>query len=221
VPSLTARWLALVLALLAALYLCWLMLQPFVDVLLWALVLAVVFMPVHRRILAWLGSPTTSAVLSTLLVVVTILVPASFITVAVVGELTQLAGSLASGETQVWKVQTIVNQATTWLKPWIDLQQFQSKDFLLERLQGLSGTLANGTLGMVGGVVSTVVQTFLVIFTMFYVFRDGDAIRHAFYDVFPLERTQARAIVARTSEVVAASVYGVLVIAAGQGTLGG
>jgi predicted PurR-regulated permease PerM len=221
VPSLTARWLALVLALLAALYLCWLMLQPFVDVLLWALVLAVVFMPVHRRILAWLGSPTTSAVLSTLLVVVTILVPASFITVAVVGELTQLAGSLASGETQVWKVQTIVNQATTWLKPWIDLQQFQSKDFLLERLQGLSGTLANGTLGMVGGVVSTVVQTFLVIFTMFYVFRDGDAIRHAFYDVFPLERTQARAIVARTSEVVAASVYGVLVIAAIQGTLGG
>ena len=85
----------------------------------------------------------------------------------------------------------------------------------------MSGTLANGTLGMVGGVVSTVVQTFLVIFTMFYVFRDGDAIRHAFYDVFPLERAQARAVVARTSEVVGASVYGVLVIAAIQGTLGG
>jgi predicted PurR-regulated permease PerM len=220
-PSLTVRWMALVVALLAALYLCWLMLQPFIDVLLWALVLAVVFMPVHRRILARLGSATTSAVLSTLLVVVTILVPASFITVAVVGELTQLAGSLASGESQVWKVQSIVGQVTTWLAPWIDLQQFQSRDFLLQRLQALSGTLANGTLGMVGGFVSTVVQTFLVIFTMFYVFRDGDAIRHAFYDVFPLERAQARAVVARTSEVVAASVYGVLVIAAIQGTLGG
>ena len=127
VPSLTARWLALVLALLAALYLCWLMLQPFVDVLLWALVLAVVFMPVHRRILTRLGSPTTSAVLSTLLVVVTILVPATFITVAVVGELTQLAGSLASGESQVWKVQRLITQATEWLKPWIDLSPSDSK----------------------------------------------------------------------------------------------
>jgi predicted PurR-regulated permease PerM len=221
VPSLTVRWLALLLALLAALYLCWLMLQPFVNVLLWALVLVVVFMPVHRRILARFGSPTTSAVLSTLLVVVTILVPASFVTVAVVGELTQLAGSLSSGDTQLWKLQPIITRVTTWLGPYIDLHQFQSKDFLLERLQGLSGTLANGTLGMVGGLVSTVVQTFLVIFTMFYVFRDGDAIRHAFYDVFPLERAQARAVVARTSEVVAASVYGVLVIAAIQGTLGG
>ena len=132
-PSLTVRWLALVLALLAALYLCWLMLQPFVDVLLWALVLVVVFMPVHRRILARSGSPTTSVVLSTLLVVVTILVPASFVTVAVVGELTQLAGSLSSGEAQVWKVQPIIDRITAWIGPWVDLQQFQSKDFLLER----------------------------------------------------------------------------------------
>ena len=72
--SQNVRWLALLLALLAALYVCWLMLQPFVNVLLWALVLVVVFMPVHRRIVARLGSPTSSAALSTLLVVVTILV---------------------------------------------------------------------------------------------------------------------------------------------------
>lgn len=219
--SQNVRWLALLLALLAALYVCWLMLQPFVNVLLWALVLVVVFMPVHRRIVARLGSPTSSAALSTLLVVVTILVPASLVTLAVVGELTQLAGSLGTGESQVWRVQEMFEHVSAWLEPWVDLQQFQSRDFLRERLQELSGTLANGTLGMVGGLLSTVVQTFLVVFTMFYVFRDGDTIRHAFYDVIPLDRAQARAVVNRTSEVVGASVYGVLVIAAIQGTLGG
>ena len=35
-----------------ALYICWLMLQPFFNVLLWAMVLTVVFYPMHRRIRA-------------------------------------------------------------------------------------------------------------------------------------------------------------------------
>ncbi len=218
--SLTGRWLALVLALLAALYLCWLMLQPFVDVLLWAVVLVAVFMPVHRRLVVRLQSPTAAAACSTLLVVVTILAPATLVTIAVIGELSDMAGSLGGGSGQWASVQLLVQRIQPWV-PWIDLHQLESREFLLERLQVWSGTLANRTLGMVGGVVSTLVQTFLVIFTMFYVFRDGDAIRRAAYDILPLDRGQARAVIARTMEVIGASVYGVLVIAAIQGLLGG
>lgn len=219
-PSLTARWLALVLGLLVALYLCWLMLQPFVDVLLWAGVLVAVFMPVHRRLVDRFQSPSLAATLSTLLVVVTILAPATLVTIAVVGEISDMARSLNTGTSQWSDVQAVLERAQPWV-PWVDLHQLESQGFLLERLQAISGTLANRTLGMVGGVMSTVVQTFLVIFTMFYVFRDGDAIRQAFDDVLPLDRTQARAVVARTQEVIGASVYGVLVVAAIQGFLGG
>jgi predicted PurR-regulated permease PerM len=214
------RWLALVLTLVAALYLCWLMIQPFVDVLLWAVVLVAVFMPAHRRLLRKVGSASLSAVLSTLLVVVTILVPATFVTVAVVAELSDLARSLGNGDAQFASLQLLVQKVQPWI-PWFDLHQIESRAFLLERLQAWSGSVANRTLGIFGGVMSTIVQMFLVIFTMFYVFRDGDAIRHAFYDVLPVDRGQARAAIARMQEVMAASVYGVLVIAAIQGTLGG
>jgi hypothetical protein len=55
--KLQIRWIALFAAMLIALYLCWLMLQPFIEVLLWAVVLVIVFYPVHRRILARTGSP--------------------------------------------------------------------------------------------------------------------------------------------------------------------
>ena len=44
------------------------MLQPFVNVLLWASVLAVVFYPMHRRIRARLQSATAAAAASTVLV---------------------------------------------------------------------------------------------------------------------------------------------------------
>ena len=87
----------LAIALAIALYLCWLMVQPFATVILWATVLAVVFYPMHRRIRLRVGSPSGAAILSTIAVVVLILLPATFITVAVVRELAGAADSLQAG----------------------------------------------------------------------------------------------------------------------------
>ncbi len=56
---------------------------------------------------------------------------------------------------------------------------------------------------------------------MYYLFRDGERMRTAAYDMVPLSGAQAREIFDRTGEVISASVYGVLVIAVIQGVLGG
>lgn len=91
-----ARTLALLVALAIALYVCWSMVPPFLNVLLWALVLTVLFTPVHRRLRTKLGSPALTAAVSTLLVVVTILAPSTFITIAVVAETGRIAGARSS-----------------------------------------------------------------------------------------------------------------------------
>ncbi|MEK9144035.1 MAG: AI-2E family transporter, partial [Elusimicrobiota bacterium] len=80
--------------------------------------------------------------------------------------------------------------------------------------------LAASTLVVVGGAVGAFTQMLLVVFTLFYFFRDGDRIRHAVYEIVPLQRVQWHDIISRTQEVIAATVYGVLAIAAIQGTLG-
>src|SRR5215210_7910074 len=86
-----ARWVGLWAATAVALYLCWTMLRPFVEVVLWAVVLVIVFFPVHRRIRARVGSPGWSAVLSCLLVIFVILVPLTLLTFAVVNEVAHFA----------------------------------------------------------------------------------------------------------------------------------
>jgi predicted PurR-regulated permease PerM len=88
-------------------------------------------------------------------------------------------------------------------------------------LKGVSGAIAGRTLGFVGGAVGFVVEVFFVIFTMYYLFRDGDRMREAAGDLVPLSDQKAQEIFERTGEVIAASVYGVLVIAVIQGVLGG
>ena len=220
-PRLTSRWIALISLLLIALYLCWQMLQPFMNVLLWSVVLAVVFAPVHGRIERRLKSPSLAAVVSTLLVVVTILGPVTFITLAVVGELRQVAAGMEPGQGPWLDMNSpVYGPALRWLDNYVDVDQLQSPAFIREHLEAWSGSLAFGTLGLVGGVLSVVIQTFLVVFTLYYLFRDGPAIRLAVYDIAPLERRQAQDVVGRTRDVIGASVHGVVVIAAIQGALG-
>jgi predicted PurR-regulated permease PerM len=205
-----------------ALYLCWLMLQPFVNVILWAAVLSVVFYPLHRRIHERIGSPASAAAVSTLLVVVLILLPATFITIAVVRELAGAADNLQAGVQRLSSASTVPGLG--WVldrtRGYVDIDPVAAQKFIAERLQAWGAALAASTLVVVGGAVGAIVQMVLVVFTLFYLFRDGDRIRRAVYDILPLERIQMHDIAVRTREVIAATIYGVLVIAAIQGTLG-
>ena len=87
------RWWALLIVTAVALYLCWLMIKPFLSVLMWAAVLVIVFYPIHRRLVQRTGQPSLSALISCALVILTILVPVALVTVAVVSE---LSGAIAS-----------------------------------------------------------------------------------------------------------------------------
>src|ERR1051325_4718655 len=226
------RWFGLLAATAGALYLCWSMLQPFIGVVLWAVVLFIVFFPVHRRIQARIGSPGWSALLSCLLVIFVILVPLTLLTFAVVNELTDFArmlqpkqdgtgGAAGAAAGLLDPNHPYLGPAVRWLGQYVDISRLGSQEFIAERLKGVSGAIASRTLGFVGGAVGFVVEVFFVIFTMYYLFRDGELLRAAAYDMMPLSGPQAREIFDRTGEVIGASVYGVLIIATIQGVLGG
>ena len=205
-----------------ALYLCWRMVQPFLDVILWAVVLAVVFFPLHRRIRSRLASASTAAICSTLVVVVLILLPATAITAAVIRELAAAAEyvpqSLAAFSAS--PIGTALEWLTARTRGYVDIDPAAAERVVVERLKAWGSVLAGSTLMVVGGVLGTVVQMVLVVFTMFYMFRDGENIRHAVYDMLPLKHVQMTDITVRTRDVIAATIYGVLVISAIQGTLG-
>jgi predicted PurR-regulated permease PerM len=216
------RWAALLAATLIATYLCWLMLRPFVNVLAWAAVLVILFHPVHRRLVARTNRPATSAIVSCVLVILVILIPLTLITLALVREFSGAAQGLqhfASGLLDPNSPTT--GRMLRFAGQYVDIEQLRNPDAIRGHVERVSGSLAQSTLGIVGGAVGAVVQVFFIIFTMFYLFRDGERIVRALPEVLPLETAQSEEIFTRTNEVIGASVYGVLVIAAVQGTLGG
>jgi predicted PurR-regulated permease PerM len=215
-----AGMVALLVALVFALYVCWLMLQPFLNVLLWAAVLTVVFYPMHRRIRTRTPGPSSAAAVSTLMVIVLILLPVTFITIAVVRELSAAATQIANAPGFLSKSSPAMAWVFELVGRYIHVDQEAARQFIVERAQAWGAVLASSTLMVVGGVVGALVQTGLVIFTMFYLFRDGDRLTQAVYGMLPLEQVQTGEITSRTQDVIAATLYGVLVISMIQGTLG-
>jgi predicted PurR-regulated permease PerM len=212
-----ARWLALVAATAIVLYLCWLMIQPFVDVLLWAAVLAIVAWPVQRRLRRAGYSASLSAMITTALVVLVVLIPLTLITAAVVQQGARAVDGLHDGLQRLLDPNAPTFQ---WLDRYLDLTPLRDPKALGSKLSVVWGAVANRTLGFVGGFIGGVVQVFFVLFTLYYLLRDSEVIMPAIRRSLPLTGEQADLIFQRTGDVIFASVNGVLVISAIQGFLG-
>ncbi len=215
-----ARWLILLATLAGALYLCWMMLKPFIGVLLWAGVLTVTFGPVHRWLVRKTGRQNLSAALSCLLVVLTLGIPAGLITWAIIHEITPTISNLQSGISGLLSPSSpITGPIIAWLDNHFDLDAVREQ---LTAQVGQFGTgLATRTIGIVGSILAILVEALFVVFVMFYLFRDGQQVRTALSNVIPLRHRQTYEIFLRTREVIGASVHGVLVISVIQGALGG
>ena len=217
-----ARWLAVLVVTGIGLYLCWLMLRPFIGVLEWAIVLVIVLYPVHKRLTRRIKSRSLSALVSCLLVLLVVVLPLTLLTMTVANELGKVVPNLPSQFSQLMNAQTpLFGRISEWLQTRLGIDTLRTQEFLGEQLRRSSEFLLGFTWNLLGNIVGGIVKSVFVLFTMYYLFRDGDEIVRRLPSALPLSLEQGEAIIARIKEVVSASVYGVVTIAALQGLLGG
>ena len=198
------------------------MLRPFISVLAWAVVLVIVFYPVHQRLKSRIGRPSLSALVSCVLVVLLAVLPLTVLTMAAAEELSKAIPNLPAQISGLMHPQTtVLGRVSGWVQGRFGVDTLRTQQFLADQLQRSSQFLLGLSLSLVGNIASGIVKAFFVIFTMYYLFRDGDRIVSKLPAALPLERRQSEAIISRTREVVSASVYGIVVIASLQGLLGG
>lgn len=202
-------------------YLAWLIVAPFVDVLVWAGVLAVVSYPAYARWRTRGWSPAVSAAITTMFVVLVIMVPLALVGVML---LRQLPDAVAGAQDGLHVLLDPNSRPYQFVDRYVDIdplvENLRNKTWLAERAKSFTTVVASRTLGIVGGLLGVVVQVFFVLFTLYYLLRDADRIVPAIRDMLPLERSQADGVFVRTHEIISASLNGVLVISAIQGALG-
>jgi predicted PurR-regulated permease PerM len=208
-----------------ALYFCYLLFRPFLSPLLSAAVIAVVFYPVHTQIQRRVRSPSLAALLSTLIVVSLIVVPAGAVVLAIKGEVTDLYNLISEKTTESGGLSPFISgllqRPLQWIGRYVDLANLDLRGWLLVRLRELSAFLVAEGWMLVGGLTSFILNSVIAIFTLFFLFREGRSMRRRVAALLPLSSEQVDKLFGGIENTIIGTVYGGLVVAAVQGALTG
>jgi predicted PurR-regulated permease PerM len=201
---------------LAGLLVCFWLLLPFLPALVWALALAILFVPAHRFLEARLGNPNLAAAVSVLMIGLLVVVPVLLLSGTVIQGATEGAvaarDKIASGE---WRHAIESNEFLAPIARWIEGLD------LTGTIENLTAWLTNLSASFVSGSVLGMITMLLTFYLLFYFLRDREAALAWLREISPLSDAEMDQLQRRVVDTVEATRYGTVVVAAVQGTLGG
>jgi len=202
-------------------------LMPFFGAVFWGSVLAIVFTPMFRWLLARMGRRRNLAALSTLLLCL----------VVVILPLAVVAGSLARQGALVYAniqnrqldageyVQQIVSALPAWVVELLErvgLGDFEAMKQRLSEVALQAGQLvAAQALNITQNTLDFVVGLGIMMYLLYFLLRDGAGLLQRIHRAVPLTDQHKRHLAEKFTTVIRATVKGNIVVAALQGALGG
>ena len=205
-------------------YLVFQIFAPFLVPIAWSAVLAIFFYPLHERLMQKMKS-SRAALVSTLAVTLLLIVPAVVVLVYGAREAVQAMGRVQSAFSLHGQGpdQDVAEKLQAWTTKHIP-QSWQPMDISDELSQGAekaAGYLAAKSGSLVKNVVSFFLDLFILVFALFFMFRDGQEIVRGVRHLLPFDEAIQKDMLLESRELIFASVAVGLVVAAIQGALGG
>lgn len=212
---------------LAATLLFALILWPFFAAVCWAVFIAIVFWPMHLRLLRGShGRPNMAAAASLTVILLIVILPLAMVLTTITQEASLLVEKLRSGEIQLGVFfQRMVEALPAWARGM--LERFGVSDFslvqqkLLAALSGSGQALTARAFSIGQGTLDFAVGFFVMLYVLFFLFRDGEGLSRAIARTIPLREDHTQRLLIQFSTVVRATVKGNIVVALVQGALGG
>lgn len=204
----------------------WLLL-PYYGALLWAIILAILFYPLHRRLLRYSGGrQNLAAALSLAACICLAVIPGAILLASLVREASSLYARIG---TPGFHLASGLQHFSDLLPDFvIDGLAFLGMDDLSELQRRVTSVLGQMMRGIAAQAVvigqSTaqfVVGLGIMLYVLFFLFRDGPRIAAVLRRASPLSDSHTRRIFERFASAVKATVKGNLTIALVQGTIGG
>jgi predicted PurR-regulated permease PerM len=206
-----------------ALYFCYVIARPFLSPIFLAVMVAIVFHPVHARIQTRVRRRNAAALISTILVLLALVVPAVGLGVVVSQEITGLYQLLnaRNAEQGGWNpyVMHAMERLVGWAGRYVDLSTLDLRGALLRWLEQISRFLLSWGAQVVSNIISFFADAVIAFFTLFFLFREGGSMRERAAEVLPLNAGQVERLFTGISNSIVANVYGCLAVGIAQGSL--
>jgi predicted PurR-regulated permease PerM len=204
----------------------WVML-PYYGAVFWAVILAILFRPLESWLEVRLGRRRNlSAALTVLAVIFVAILPVTIVLVALVDQGASFAEGIQSGEIAAPEsFAALFDMMPGWMKNALEtagIDEFATlRGRFAEAITAASQFLASQALSVGQNTLRFVVSAGIMLYVLFFLFRDGPRIGAGIRSALPLDREVTDALVNRFGDVVRATVKGNLIIALIQGTIGG
>jgi predicted PurR-regulated permease PerM len=214
--------------LLAAVSLAFLwVLSPFYGAIFWGAVFAIVFAPLHARLLKTMPvRRTLAAALALLFILLLVIFPLSLVTALLVQEAGLVIKRMQSGDLSFSVYfQQIYDALPDWATGLLGRFGLTDLNLVQERIavsltQG-SQFFATQALSIGQNTFDFLVGFFIMLYLLFFFLRDGSALGRRMTDTLPLEGDIKRDLSSKFITVIRATVKGNIVVAMVQGALGG
>lgn len=200
---------------------------PLYGAVMWAVILALLFMPLQRRICRRLKGRAGWAALVTLTTVtLTVIVPLLALLASLGRQASRLAADLQSGRIDVVSVlRKLVDGLPPPLRELLEHYGLSDADSIRQHIENSAGGAARLVAGQawsIGqGTLDVVVSLLVALYVAFFLLRDGQELSRRVWATLPLREHDKRELRRRLTGVIRATVKGNFVVAAIQGALGG
>jgi predicted PurR-regulated permease PerM len=199
-------------------YLVYQVLSPFLAPLAWASVFAMMFQGVHAELTSRIG-PNRSALVTTLMTAVLIVAPGVLLLSVLAREVPQVIAYVQeaslSAPDQIERIWQLVRARVPMPLPE------DPTALLREGVQRILAFLAPAAGGVVADVLATLGSLFVMLFSLFFLLRDGRVLGRQIRDLLPLPERDRERLMSETRDLVIASVGAGLMVAAAQGFIAG
>ena len=199
-------------------YLAYRVISPFLAPLAWAAVFAMMFHTVHVELTGRIG-PNRSALVTTLLAAVLIVAPGVFLVSVLAREVPQVISYVQQASLSA---PDQIERLWAMLRSRIPVPLPEDPTALLrEGIQRVLAFLAPAAGGVVADVLATLGSLFVMLFSLFFMLRDGPTLGRQVRDLLPLPERERERLMSDTRDLVIASVGAALLVGAVQGLIGG
>lgn len=200
---------------------------PFSPALAWAAILATVFYPAYQRLARYIHRKELASGLTCLLLTVAIVLPVLFLVFLMAGESVKayrgLEGLIASGvPARIAAIRSSAAYQTLLHKfSEMGLPEPDVSAAVMRAVRAGSRFLVTHSASVLSGLMNFILQLFVMLFGLYYLFLHGPQILRELRSLIPLRPEYEEQIIQKFKGVVHATFTGSLAIALIQGALGG
>ena len=201
------------------------LLAGFFQPIFWAAIVGIMFLPVQHFLERRLkGRTSLAAMLTVILIFFTVLVPMFFISSAVISEAAGLYARIQSGQIDPGAALRWLQDLTPWASNLAERLGVDMND-LPQKASALAVQVSQyiGSMALTAGqnVANFMLMFLLMLYLLFFVLRDGDAMLETIIHALPFGDARERLLFAKFAEVSRATIKGTLIIGIVQGAIGG